>query len=68
MHVFQFTNRNIFVKWIHQHKYIKDLIALANVSNSRNENNHSELNVKYNKEEGSLVTNPILPIFLGIEV
>lgn len=37
---------------------MENLSALANLSNSRIANTPLELNVKYNKDEGSLVIDP----------
>ncbi|KAH9660146.1 protein kinase domain-containing protein [Citrus sinensis] len=46
--------------YVHQHKYTKDLIALARLEDSTVINTPLEINVKYSKDDGDLLSDPTL--------
>ncbi|XP_022860268.1 uncharacterized protein LOC111380842 [Olea europaea var. sylvestris] len=46
--------------YLHQHKYTKELINLAGLQDGRSVDNPIEVNVKYRKEEGDLLPDPLL--------
>ncbi|KAH9771155.1 protein kinase domain-containing protein [Citrus sinensis] len=46
--------------YVHQHKYTKDLIALARLEDSTIKNTPLEINVKYSKDDGDLLSDPTL--------
>ncbi len=46
--------------FLHQHKYTKDLIALAGLENSTSVDTPLEMNVKLHNSEGDLLSDPLL--------
>jgi hypothetical protein len=51
------TTTGIF---LHQHKYIQELIALAGLQEGRSVDTPLEVNVKYRRDEGDFLSNPSL--------
>jgi hypothetical protein len=46
--------------FLHQHKYIQELIALAGLQEGRSVDTSLEVNVKYHRDEGDFLSNPSL--------
>ena len=46
--------------FLHQHKYIQELIALAGLQEGRSVDTPLEVNVKYHRDEGDFLSNPSL--------
>ena len=46
--------------FVNQHKYIQDLITLAGLEDTSSVDTPMEVNVKYRKDEGDLLDDPIL--------
>ena len=51
------TSKGIF---LHQHKYATDLIAMADLQSANPVDTPLEVNVKYHRDEGELLTDPLL--------
>jgi len=51
------TTTGIF---LHQHKYIQELIALAGLQEGRSVDTPLEVNVKYRRDKGDFLSNPSL--------
>ena len=52
-----FTTTSIF---LHQHKYIQELISLAGLQEGRSVDTPLEVNVKYRRDDGDFLSNPAL--------
>ena len=54
---FHFTSKGIFH---HQHKYTTDLISMAGLQSANPVDTPLEVNVKYHRDDGDLLSDPLL--------